>query len=147
MGYRSYTDRFVKDYGLDDTQIEAAMSILREIEARAKAHLAAVKNEEASISKRKEAAMDNADWDKYRQLLKASQALNAPLTEFFAELKSRLDTIPTEAQRQAFRENLKSNKAPETKSTKKTGSKDSLRGSKAEAAPSASDSKGAGKKR
>lgn len=146
-GYRSYTERFVQDYALDDTQIEAAMSILREIEARAKGHLASVKNEEAAITKNREAAFGKADWDKYRQLLKASQALNAPLTEFFAELKSRLDTIPTEAQRQAFRENLKSNKAPETKSTKKTGSKDSLREPKAEAAPSASDSKGGGKKR
>lgn len=144
-GYRSYTERFVKDYALDDTQIEAAMSILREIEARAKGHLAGVKNEEAAISKNREAAFGKAEWDKYRQLLKASQALNAPLTEFFAELKSRLDTIPTEAQRQAFRENLKSTQEPEKKSTKKTGSKESLRGSKAKAAPSASDSEGGGK--
>lgn len=130
-GYRNFTERFVKDYALDDTQIEAAMSILREIEARAKAHVAKVKNEEAAISKQKEVAMGKADWDKYQQLRKASEALNAPLTEFFGELTSRLDTIPTEAQRQAFRDNLQSKKEAEAKSTKKTGSKDSVRGRKA----------------
>lgn len=145
-GYRNFTERFVKDYALDDTQIEAAMSILREIEARAKAHVAKVKTKEAAISKQKESAWGNADWDKYRQLRMASEALNAPLTEFFGELTSRLDTIPTEAQRQAFRKNLKSNKDPETKSTKKTGSKDSAGGRKAKADPSASDSKPGGGK-
>ena len=130
-GYRSYTERFVKDYGLDDTQVEAAMSILREIEARGTAHVASVKNEEAAISKQRESAWDKADWKKYRQLRMASEALNAPLTEFFSELTTRLDTIPTEAQRQAFRKSLKSNKDPETKTILKTGSKGSVRGRKA----------------
>lgn len=52
VGYRSYTERFVKDYGLDDEQVEAAMSILGEIEAQAKTHLASVKNQEDATSKR-----------------------------------------------------------------------------------------------
>ena len=56
--------------------------------------------------------MRNAEWDQYRQLLKASRALNTPLTEFFGEFKSRLDTIPTEPQGQAFRERLQSSKDP-----------------------------------
>ncbi len=131
IGYGTYTKRFIKDYGLDDTQIEAAMSILREIEARANAHVSKVKTKEAAISKQQDVAMGAADWDQYRLLRKESEALNAPLTEFFGELTTRLDTIPTEAQRQAFRDNLKSKQGAETKSTKKQGSKDSVRGSKA----------------
>lgn len=139
-GYRNYVERFVKDYILDETQIEAATSILREIEARAEAHLASVKGAQNKINQRKAEAMGNAEWDAYRKQLKAGQVLNAPLSDLFDELKTRLETIPTEAQRQSFRDRLKSGAISEEAKSTKTGSSKSLSKSLSKSRPTGTKS-------
>lgn len=91
----AYVTQFVAQFNLDDAQKLAAGSVLADVKARAeqysKAHadeLQAATNEitQASKERRKSIIDDQAE-------------LMQPLNELFAELKGRLEQIPTEAQR------------------------------------------------
>lgn len=90
-----YVAQFVAQFNLDDAQKLAAGSVLVDVKARAeqysKVHadeLQAATNEITQATKeRRESIMDN------------KAELMQPLNELFAELKSRLEQIPTEAQR------------------------------------------------
>ena len=91
----AYVTQFVAQFNLDDAQKLAAGSVLADVKARAeqysKAHadeLQAATNEitQATKERRKSIIDDQAE-------------LMQPLNELFAELKGRLEQIPTEAQR------------------------------------------------
>ncbi len=91
----AYVAQFVAQFKLDDAQKLAAGSVLVDVKARAehysKTHadeLQAATNEIAQATQeQRKGIMDN------------KAELMQPLNELFAELKSRLEQIPTEAQR------------------------------------------------
>lgn len=89
--WERYVRDFTRRYRLDAPQQEIANSVLRELLARRKAY------EEAH----------QADMNTARQIEDAAQrrkeldALNAPVVKMYEELRSKLDRIPTTAQRQA----------------------------------------------
>ncbi len=85
-----YVERFIVTYKLDAGQQQAAWSILRQLQDRAREHRISYKTEY-------DAANRLQDAERKREL----QALDAPLDRMFRELKHRLMTIPTEAQRSA----------------------------------------------
>ncbi len=91
----AYVAQFVAQFNLDDAQKLAAGSVLVDVKTRAeqysKTHaddLQAATNEIAQ-----------ADKEQRKSLMDDKAELMQPLNELFAELKSRLKQIPTEAQR------------------------------------------------
>lgn len=93
-----YVKKFTKDYVLKSDQIEAANSILREIKQRAASFR---QNNSEKISEIREKltkpkVSERAFWDKKRR------ELMKPIRDLFAEMKSRLDKIPDDAQRERF---------------------------------------------
>ncbi len=91
----AYVTQFVAQFNLDDAQKLAAGSVLGDVKARAeqysKVHadeLQAATNEMAQATK-----------EQRKSIIDDQAELMQPLNELFAELKSRLEQIPTEAQR------------------------------------------------
>ena len=91
----AYVAQFVAQFSLDDAQRLAAGSVLVDVKARAeqysKAHaveLEAATNEIAQAAK-----------EQRKSIMDDKAELMQPLNDLFAELKSRLEQIPTEAQR------------------------------------------------
>jgi hypothetical protein len=79
--WQRYVRDFIRRYGLDEEQSTTAWAVLRDLRARAGAHRAALEHEAAGAP---------------------MEVRMAPVYErLFEELKSRLDRIPTEDQRQA----------------------------------------------
>ncbi|MBN1513917.1 MAG: hypothetical protein JXB13_18010 [Phycisphaerae bacterium] len=103
-----YVQAFIENYELDEGQINAAKSILKELKERASAH------------EKSHAAELKAVEDKIRDARRAKDVkkLDAAMTEkrqasqykvqLFEELKTRLDTIPRPAQKQKYAEKIKS---------------------------------------
>jgi len=91
----AYVAQFVAEFSLDNAQKRAAGSVLVDVKARAeqysKTHadqLRAATNEIAQAAK-----------EQRKSMIDDKAELMQPLNELFAELKSRLQQIPTEAQR------------------------------------------------
>ncbi len=91
----AYVARFVAQFNLDDAQKLAAGSVLVDVKTRAeqysKTHADELQEATSEITQAT---------DEQRQSIMDDRAeLMQPLNELFAELKSRLEQIPTEAQR------------------------------------------------
>jgi hypothetical protein len=79
--WQRYVRDFIRRYGLDEEQSTTAWAVLKDLRARAGAHRAAMEHEAAGAP---------------------LEVRMAPIYErLFEELKTRLDRIPTEDQRQA----------------------------------------------
>ena len=91
-----YTLRFVERYQLTDEQRQKAFTILRRQQEARDRYLRRKVDEMSRVTK----VLSEAETEEERQAaLAAYERLNAPVDRIFQQLKERLDTLPTRAQR------------------------------------------------
>lgn len=96
-----YTERFIKRYQLNDEQKQKAFTILRHQQEARDRYLHRKAEEMAGVTK----LLTEAETEEARAAsLEAYNRLNAPVDRIFQQLKDRLDTLPTRAQRKAAAE-------------------------------------------
>ncbi len=96
--WRDYTEAFIARYDLDDAQQQKARSFLRSAQESRDRYL---RPRKASIDK-VQARLAAADDEVTRQRALAEfDKLNAPIERRFQQLKDKLNTLPTRAQRKA----------------------------------------------
>lgn len=104
-----YVRSFIAKYGLDESQSRAAMSILSDCRNRAKQHIEAHQGDKEKADA--EFAEARAEKPINRERLKVAsdmlKEINTPIAAMFNELKTRLDKLPTPAQRAAAGEEPK----------------------------------------
>jgi hypothetical protein len=141
--WESYVRKFILSYELDEGQSESALSIMRECREKARAYRLSKQREFAEVEEklreaRREGQAPQAQRAKYRVWTGIQKNLKKPIHDIFQELKDRLDTIPTQAQRErAYAKGIR----PERSKTIRpvTGSPGGAEG-KAEASPPAATS-------
>jgi hypothetical protein len=104
----SYVREFREDFKLDDSQSEAALSILKECKQRASDYRQSKRREYAQVEEQLRSAnrqdlSPDARKAKTRVWYQIEKALNKPILDLFQELKTRLDVIPSDSQRIAAR--------------------------------------------
>ena len=102
--WEQYVRRFIQNYKLDESQTQAAQSILSECKQRAKEYRQGRKEqfEKANTKYREALAVTPRNVESIRQARRQVSELNRPIKELFRELRDRLDGIPTAAQKQAY---------------------------------------------
>ena len=101
----TYVQEFIRKYRLDEAQSDAALSILRECKQRARDYRNSKEKEFLMVSQRlQEARQPGQSMDVRKKKLevfeKLEKTLNQPILDLFEELKTRLDRIPTDAQKE-----------------------------------------------
>ncbi len=91
----AYVAGFVRDFGLDDAQKVAASSVLADVRKRAHQY---VKTHSDDLNKVKR-EVKSAQAEQRKQIFQQRAELVNPLNDLFAGLRTRLEQIPTEAQR------------------------------------------------
>jgi len=91
----AHVTQFVAQFNLDNAQKLAAGSVLVDVKARAQQYSKAHADEIQATTNE----MTQATEEQRKSIMDDKAALMQPLSELFAELKSRLQQIPTEAQR------------------------------------------------
>lgn len=93
-----YTERFIERYDLDVEQKQKAFAFLRRQQEARDKYLRGKADEMARVTK----LLSEAQTEEERQAaLAAYSRLNAPVDRMFEQLKDRLNTLPTRAQRKA----------------------------------------------
>ncbi len=93
-----YTEQFIERYQLNDEQKQKAFEFLRRQQEARDRYLRRNADEMAHITK----LLTEAESDEARAAsVEAYERLNAPVDRIFEQLKDRLDTLPTRAQRKA----------------------------------------------
>jgi hypothetical protein len=93
-----YTERFIERYQLNDEQKQKAFAFLQRQQEQRDRYLHRRTNEMAQVT----SLLKEAETQEERQTaLQAYQRLNAPVERMFEQLKEKLDTLPTRAQRKA----------------------------------------------
>jgi len=92
--WERYVRDFIRRYELDDSQQASALSVLRDLLAERRA-FEQTRREELQAARQ----IEDADVRR-RQVDAKSQEIDREVTRLFAELRSRLDRIPTSAQKQ-----------------------------------------------
>ncbi len=102
--WEQYVRRFIQNYKLDESQTQAAQSILSECKQRAKEYRQGRKEqfEKANTKYREALAATPRNVESIREARRQVSELNRPIKELFRELRDRLDGIPTAAQKQAY---------------------------------------------
>jgi len=96
-----YTQRFVERYQFNDEQKQKAYAILRRQQEARDRYLRRKVDEMTRVTK----ILSESETEQERQAAQASfERLNAPVDRIFEQLKERLDTLPTRAQRRAAAE-------------------------------------------
>lgn len=100
--WERYTREFIQRYSLDASQIQTAELILRECQEQRSKYL---RQKARQISSIRERATGGPNAEARRKALAELDELMEPLTRIFeAQLKPRLDRLPTRAQRQGVKE-------------------------------------------
>ncbi len=104
--WEQYVRQFIKNYSLDESQSQAARSILSECKQRAGEYRQGRKEqfEKANSKVREVLAKRPGDAVTIRAAYGDLRALNKPINELFKELKRRLEEIPTAAQKKSYKE-------------------------------------------
>jgi len=93
-----YTEQFIERYQLNEEQKQKAFTILGHQQEARDRYLRRKADEMAHVTK----LLTEAETEEERAAsLEAYQRLNAPVDRIFEQLKERLDTLPTRAQRKA----------------------------------------------
>jgi hypothetical protein len=93
-----YTEQFIERYELNDEQKQKAFTFLRHQQEARDRYLRRNVDEMARVTR----LLTEAETEEERAAsLEAYQRLNAPVDRLFEQLKQRLDTLPTRAQRKA----------------------------------------------
>lgn len=95
--WEQFTADFIRIYDLDDAQRNAGLSCLSELTQRAEAHRNRYREEIERLER--QIASRAADGPELAEIKEKLVSLYGPIDDMFAELKSRLGTIPTSAQR------------------------------------------------
>lgn len=91
-----YTDDFVRRYDLEPEQEQKARSFLRSQQFERDRYL---QRKSAEIEKVTQAAMDSAGEEDRARAKEDADRLQAPIERMFQQLKDKLNTLPTRAQR------------------------------------------------
>ena len=86
---------FVRDFGLDDAQKLAASSVLKDVRKRAEQYVKIHTDDLNAVTRE----VKSAEAERRKQIFQQRAELVNPLNDLFAELRTRLEQIPTEAQR------------------------------------------------
>jgi Spy/CpxP family protein refolding chaperone len=102
--WEQYVRQFISNYKLEESQAEAARSILRECRQRAAEYRRGRKEEFEKADQKVKAALAVRPRDAaaIRAAYGQMRTLNQPINELFVELKRRLEEIPTAGQKQAY---------------------------------------------
>lgn len=102
--WENYVKRFIQEYKLDEEQKTRALAILEEFKVRADKYRVANRKDLGDAQNDLRAARRAKPFDP--AALKQAQViwdlLNQPFEDMFAQLKSKLDKIPTEKQKQDY---------------------------------------------
>ena len=104
--FDNYVEKFIKDYKLDAGQKATARSILKEYRAYADAYRQVKKDDYARARKQADQARKDHDIEKLKAAEKQIDKLNERISEFLAQMKERLMTIPRESQKRAYAEQV-----------------------------------------
>ncbi len=95
--WENYVAQFITTYGLDDTQTTTARSCLDELKQRATDHR---NTRRVAIAKLEARIKEGAGTDKdLKEIEQQLTDLYGPIDDMFAELKSRIEKLPTADQR------------------------------------------------
>ncbi len=98
----SYVRRFIEDHELDDAQQQSALTILNDSKLQATNYRQAHAEETAKARQElRELSKPDSDAEARAEAQKELRELSKPVTKIFNEMRARLDTIPTEAQKAA----------------------------------------------
>jgi len=139
-----YVEEFIRDFNLDDSQSEAALSILRECKQRAQDYRNNKRDDFRQVEERlRDAKRADQSPDVRASKLKVwkqiERSLNKPILDMFLELQERLEPIPTDAQRAHARR-----LGREVRPVKTTREKPAAAGAETPAAPSTTPTAPAG---
>jgi len=93
--WEKYVIKFVENYDLDEAQRQSATKMLTDVKKRAVVHVASRRDE---IDKAL-VALKTTSQEERKEFMDAKKMLFQPLMDLFEELKTRLESIPTQAQR------------------------------------------------
>ncbi|MFN0138255.1 MAG: hypothetical protein ACKVS9_19295 [Phycisphaerae bacterium] len=96
--WEQYTVEFAARYEFNGDQLQKAISFLKAKQAERDRYLTRVADD---ISKVTRMAADAKTDEEKKEAKDAGDKINAPIERIFQQLKDRLDTLPTRAQRQA----------------------------------------------
>jgi len=102
-----YVPAFIENYELDEGQVNAARSILKELKERASAHEKSHAAELKAVEEKIQAARRAKDVAKLDAAMTEKREASQYKVQLFEELKTRLDTIPRPAQKQKYAEKIK----------------------------------------
>lgn len=91
----AYVAGFARDFGLDDAQKLAASSVLKDVRKRAEQYVKTHTDDLDKVT----SEVKSAEAEQRKQIFQQRADLIKPLNDLFAELRTRLEQIPTEAQR------------------------------------------------
>lgn len=100
--WERYVKDFILTYSLDEGQRDAALSVLSELQTRARAHRDYRRVEIAMLEKEIESFTGDAA--KLEEMKKRLTELYGPIDAMFRELKDRIEKVPTAAQRTVEKE-------------------------------------------
>jgi hypothetical protein len=134
-----YVEDFIRDFRLDDSQSDSAYSILKECKRRARDYRNGKRSEFAQVQDRiKDANRGNQSPNvrtaKLRVWKQIERKLTQPIHDLFLELQTRLERIPTDAQRARARKLGRKTKAPSAE-VKKSAPKPRMQPAAAEEKP------------
>ncbi len=96
--FDTFVEEFIKDYQLDQGQIDSARSILKEFKVKANDFKAAKQAELAKIAVDQKAAMEARDRDKNAATEASRKKVLEPVYALFGEMEARLKALLTTAQ-------------------------------------------------
>jgi hypothetical protein len=96
--FDTFVEEFIKDYQLDQGQIDSARSILKEFKVKANDFKAAKHDELAKIAVDQKAAMEARDRDKIAETEAARKRVLEPVYALFGEMEGRLKGLLTTTQ-------------------------------------------------
>jgi len=103
-----YVRRFINRYKLDAAQTKQAMSILADCKKRALEYRTSHKEDFQKVQDKIRRLLGKKDARKdLEAAYKELRELSKPINDIFQEMKQRLDQIPTEAQRRAYKAEIK----------------------------------------
>jgi len=118
--FDTIVEEFIKEHNLDQGQIDSARSILEEAKAKANDYSNAKKQELGEVAAKQSAAMEKRDLPGVAEAEAAQRKLLEPFHELVRQMQSRLQSILTTAQREAYdRKVAAKSKAPARKAALK----------------------------
>lgn len=100
--FDTFVEEFIKDYELNEGQIDTARSILKEFKEKAGVITSAKKEEFAKIATEREAATKNVDRAKIAELEQEYKKLLDPVYQLFGQMEERLKGLLNSAQLEQY---------------------------------------------